>query len=825
MINFFKKKTTPINEDTFCAQPWIGIHAWPDGSVFPCCMYDSHKPLGNINNENIEDLVNNDNYKKLREELINGQKPEGCNRCYQLEEAGIQTLRKSTNSSFSHHITPIIESKKLTMSEVRYLDIRFSNICNFKCRTCGPELSSKWGPEIPLLKNQPDPGIIQIPRDKFWQYYEQALETAEEIVFAGGEALMQEEHYAALFKLIELKKFDVKIMYTTNLSTLKYKQIDLFDLWSKFKNIEIYASLDASGERAEYIRKGTVWSNIVENRKKIKKLEGVKFFITPTISLFNVWHFPDFYKDWVENDLLEPTNIRLNILTHPPRQQANVLENKELIINRWQDLIDWVNERVKDSTGITSQFESVINFLRTEPESKYKLLEKFSYVNDSVDNIRNEKIYEIFPELKQHLRIPSMNSKTFCVFPFFNLNSNTDGSVKLCCNIRDNSHIKKSDQTDFNLGTDNIEDIWNNSHLSDVRLKMLMGEEVRECKDCYRHEQLTGSSSRIESNRKYISERKVVNSVNEFLLKNEVPLSNLTSLELRLGNTCNLSCNSCWGYSSSKVNEERVNILSREPTDSKLHSLWNSELHIPQEINKWFKNDAYKNNINRTAGNLGRIYLTGGEPTLIKENRNLLHELINTGNTNCFVSFTTNGTVADSELLELIKQFPNNEIQISIDGIEDQANYIRYPVNWIEFQTNVKNILNLSNVKIVFYTVISAYNLYSISDILKYINEIARYRYVSWYPIFLDNPDYMRTQVWSMDIRIKAVDEIKNTVKSLEFLKMFVSEDVFQRLYDYYTSVDSGTGNIKEFLKFNSILDNHRGTNFSNTFPELSCLI
>ena len=817
-----------MNNQNFCSLPWIGIHAWPDGSVFPCCMYNSNTPLGNINKENIADLVNNDEYKKLRQQLLNGEKPAGCNRCYQLEESGVQTLRKSTAVTHSDYEAAILNSQELTMGDVKYLDVRFSNICNFKCRTCGPELSSKWGAEIPMLKNEPDPGIIQIPREKFWTYYEKALETADEIVFAGGEALMQEEHYAALQKLIELKKFDTTLMYTTNLSTLKYKQIDLFDIWKKFNKVQIYASLDASGERAEYLRKGTVWKNIVENRKKIATLPGVQFYITPTISLFNVWHFPDFYKEWVGQGLLDPSNIRLNILTHPPRQQANVLKNKHRIIDKWNELIQWLNLIIEDDNtknNVTQQFYSVINFLNTEPDTKFKLSDRFNFVNGTVDNLRNESLFNTFPELTYHLGIPATESKTFCIYPFYNINSNTDGSVKLCCNIRDNSHVKKNDGTEYNLGKDSIDEIWNSDYLKNTRSKMLAGEKVNDCKDCYRHEELSGSSSRTQSNKQYFHNPKILKAVNDFIITHKVSITHLNSVELRLGNVCNLACNSCWGYSSSRVNDERMKILKQEDVTSKYRVLWSSELSIPDDINKWYKNSVYKANIETIAMNLERVYITGGEPTLIKENRTLLQNLIDSGNTNCFISFTTNGTTSDGELLDLLRHFTTSEIQISLDGTENQANYIRYHINWIEFNENVDKLSSMSNVKIVFYTVVSAYNLFSIIDILNYVDSLAAQRPISWYPIFLDNPSFLRTHIWPLNVRKNAIEKIKHCVENLKNLKYYVGADTFQKIYDYYSNEEYQYNGINEFIEFNLLLDKHRSTNFYQTFPELTCLI
>lgn len=387
--------------DNFCSMPWLGIHAWPDGSVFPCCMYNSKVPLGNLNNHTVEEILHNEEVTKLREELLANKQPLGCKRCYELEASGVTTLRQSTNNNklYTQDINKIKTEQTVKFLTTKFIDIRFSNICNFKCRTCGPELSHKWGAEMPLIKGIPDPGIIQIPREKFWEFYESALETVEEITFAGGEALMQEEHYAALDRLIALGRTDVKIYYTTNLSTLKYKQYDLFEMWKKFSNLEIYASLDDSGERAEYLRKGTDWGSIEENRAKLKEL-NVKFFITPTISLFNVWHFPDFQRDWIERNLLDVNSTRINILTWPLRHQANILKNKEVVINKWVEHINWLRKRgLRD----TSQYHSVIDFLSKNHDNRLELIDDFYMVNNKVDEVRREQLFEVFPELREQL--------------------------------------------------------------------------------------------------------------------------------------------------------------------------------------------------------------------------------------------------------------------------------------------------------------------------------------------------------------------------------------------------------------------------------------
>jgi MoaA/NifB/PqqE/SkfB family radical SAM enzyme len=227
----------------------------------------------------------------------------------------------------------------------------------------------------------------------------------------------------------------------------------------------------------------------------------------------------------------------------------------------------------------------------------------------------------------------------------------------------------------------------------------------------------------------------------------------------------------------------------------------------------------------QVSTNIKRIYLTGGEPTLIKENRTLLKNLIDSKNTNCFVSFTTNGTMAEGELLDLMSHFPYNEIQISIDGIGNEGNYIRHPLNWENFDSNFNLIAALPNIKIVVYSVISAYNIFSLPDIWEYLDAKAEYRPIGWYPIFLDNPNYMRTTIWDHSIRADAITKMQDAVKKLKYLNQYVGNEVFEKVYEYYRSEEYQPGKIKEFLEFNKLLDKHRGTDFSSTFLEILCRI
>ena len=128
--------------------PWMHMHIWPNGNAFPCCMSDSSIVFGNVHREKIVDLANNENYKQIRKEMLDGVKPKACTRCYELEtSADSFTLRKNSLSSFKEHLHLLEETNEdgsINDYKMRYLDIRFSNLCNLKCRTCGPDLSSSW---------------------------------------------------------------------------------------------------------------------------------------------------------------------------------------------------------------------------------------------------------------------------------------------------------------------------------------------------------------------------------------------------------------------------------------------------------------------------------------------------------------------------------------------------------------------------------------------------------------------------------------------------------------------------------------------------------
>jgi len=413
----------------FCILPWIHFHALPNKKVLPCCMGESNKPLGTTDSESILSMMNSEEYKKLRLNMLNGVKSEECKRCYDIESYGSWSLRQSQNTVRGKASLDLVEATKSDGSidtfKLKYLDIRFSNICNMKCRSCGPEFSSlhaqeyadkKWTKEhLKIWFNMDD--IVsscnenQLLMEKLKPY----LKDTEEVYFAGGEALITPEHYELLDFWLKHKKYDIDITYTTNFSVFKYKNKNVINYWKKFKKVKIYASLDANGSLAEYLRKGTEWEEIENNVKRIKEeVPHVEFNLTPTISIWNVHNFPDFFKDWVNKGYINPQgDIRMNLLTHPWWANVQILPfwYKSKVAPKW---IEIRNDKLF-SQGIRNGFSTVTMALEVGKHPKQVQcnvggLREFFDENEKLDKIRNENIFDVIPELEELYKWTKDNS-------------------------------------------------------------------------------------------------------------------------------------------------------------------------------------------------------------------------------------------------------------------------------------------------------------------------------------------------------------------------------------------------------------------------------
>jgi sulfatase maturation enzyme AslB (radical SAM superfamily) len=228
----------------------------------------------------------------------------------------------------------------------------------------------------------------------------QHIDYVEQIYFAGGEPLMMDEHYAILEELERREMFHVRLIYNSNFTQVKLKDRYVFDYWKKFDSVSVGASLDAMGKHAEYIRKGTKWDVVEENRRRmLDTCPDVDFYISPTLSIMNAMHITDFHKDWVEKGLLKHQDLNINVLQDPMHYRIDIAPEhyKDKIRAKFQEHVKWL-EGHDQLQRATSGFNSAINFLDT---SNTQYLDEFWRKTKQLDAIRNENIFDYIPELKE----------------------------------------------------------------------------------------------------------------------------------------------------------------------------------------------------------------------------------------------------------------------------------------------------------------------------------------------------------------------------------------------------------------------------------------
>ena len=388
---------------TFCIYPWIHLHAYPTGEAYPCCHAEM-KPgiVGNCKTNTLAEIWQDRPMQQLRADMLSETPHAACTRCYEQEASGFFSGRKSANKHHGHHI------KKLESNpfEMTYWDIRFSNLCNLSCRSCGHIFSSSWYQDQVKLAGSNWKAQNKVlnyagrTETDMWTQLEPHLDYVEQIYFAGGEPLLMEEHYQILDELVQRKRFDVRLIYNTNFTHTDLKGRSVFEYWKQFDSVAVGASLDASGARGEYIRKGTDWAVVEQNRREMIEIcPKVDFYISPTLSIMNALHLPDFHKEWVAKGLIRAQDLNVNILQDPAHYRIDIApaEYKGILLARYREHIEWL--RGQDPLQrATVGFESAVTFMTATDNTH--LLDTFWRKTHELDAIRKENILDVIPELR-----------------------------------------------------------------------------------------------------------------------------------------------------------------------------------------------------------------------------------------------------------------------------------------------------------------------------------------------------------------------------------------------------------------------------------------
>jgi radical SAM protein with 4Fe4S-binding SPASM domain len=390
-----------MTSKTFCILPWIHFYANPDGNVLPCCIGDHNTPLGNVQKNSVIEIWNSDRYKSMRLKMLKGTRCEECKSCYQQEDVGINSFRQSVNRDYSEFLDFANETNtdgSLDEMKLKYLDIRWSNICNFKCRSCSSTYSSSWATEDNKHRQNKEIFIFAGGKnnDSLYEQLMPYISKVKEIYFAGGEPLLMDKHYQILEHLITSGNTDIKIRYNSNLSSLYYKDKSVVTLWKHFSNIQLNVSLDSWDLRAEYIRDGTDWIKIKENIKLIQKeCSHISIGIASVISVFNVYTIPEFLDHLIEHNLInDTTSTSFYCLINPSFYSFDILDDKI------KDKIIKKLSKCSYNKSLSYQIDNVITYIKNSNYNS-NLRTKFLKHTNYYDTIRNKRFIDTFPELEE----------------------------------------------------------------------------------------------------------------------------------------------------------------------------------------------------------------------------------------------------------------------------------------------------------------------------------------------------------------------------------------------------------------------------------------
>lgn len=265
----------------YCTAPWNGLTVREDGKVKTCCVGGT--TLGNLNSTSIEDIEQSSLLKDIRTQMLAGQLDvNNCRECINLEkQSGLAPLKEHYNKYYSKFDTDNLQLK--------FLDIRWNNLCNLACSYCTPDLSSTWGRRL----NVKPYGLVKEYQDDLLAWVLKKVDTIEELMLVGGEPLLMKQNYELLARLPD----NCKISIITNLS-YDLENLPCINDLLRGSPGRIAWNISAENTHAqfEYVRSGANWLQFEKNLNFIKQHWPDSASVNIVYSMFSAFNLTDTIK-------------------------------------------------------------------------------------------------------------------------------------------------------------------------------------------------------------------------------------------------------------------------------------------------------------------------------------------------------------------------------------------------------------------------------------------------------------------------------------------------------------------------------------------------
>jgi pyruvate-formate lyase-activating enzyme len=442
-VNKLKHRIIKINEvsPSFCTAKWLQTTLYLQNGYNHSCHHPApHKiPVEEVL-ENPAALHNSKFKKSQRELMLAGKRPDECDYCWNIEDLGKDYFSdrhyKSADYWAWDRFDEIASSNPRDNTYPSYLEVSFSNACNFKCLYCSPEISSKWLEEIQQYgsfntsQGQHDLGWLkQTGRfpykhsednpyvNAFWQWFPDAISHLKIFRITGGEPLMSKDVWRVFEYLKEHPQPDMELAINSNMC-VDEKLIDKFiagldNLRKSVKRVKVYTSLESTGEQAEYARHGLNYGLWLKNVRRILDT-GTDIAIMTTINILSLPTFNNFID--VVMQLRNEYNVDLaynritlsvNYLRWPPYLSVKILDGESrnkfannIKLHAEKYLAD--NSQYKYSILYLEEWDQIQRFCDYLVQDEDSTINKqdFKKFIVEVDRRRNTDFVRIFPEFK-----------------------------------------------------------------------------------------------------------------------------------------------------------------------------------------------------------------------------------------------------------------------------------------------------------------------------------------------------------------------------------------------------------------------------------------
>lgn len=428
---------------TFCPLPWNFQAIRANGDLRVCCQSNVTASRGvlkksstqsfNAGSDCLDDARNSETLKDVRRSILKGEWNPNCTRCEQEEKAGLNSRRRYEGERWNLSLNDVkaftddTGHLDIEKQAVVYYDLRFGNLCNLKCRMCGPSDSSAWYDDWVSLMGKDSfkdtHGLVKLEKsgdrfktadydwhysESFWQQLESKLDRVQYIYMAGGEPLLIKKHYDFLEKCVARDVASAIILeYNTNCTQLPEK---VLKLWAHFKGVRVGASIDGFGPVFEYQRFPAQWNQVYQNLQTLNKQpESILSWMAFTVTAYNIFHMTDFMKWKLQDERLKNINrtqhrpiISPHVAHHPKFLNIRALPAplKERVERNFRDFCLWL--RSEDfAPHVQAQGDSIassiISYMR-EQDYHESFWQEFCSYTFKLDQIRGQKLLDICPE-------------------------------------------------------------------------------------------------------------------------------------------------------------------------------------------------------------------------------------------------------------------------------------------------------------------------------------------------------------------------------------------------------------------------------------------